>query len=322
MEVKTEQYDVGVIIGRFQVHELHDAHIDLIQTVCDKHEKVIVFLGLSPLMVTRENPLDFESRKQMILEQFPDVNVLYVKDQHDDDVWSKKLDEQIEDLVSPQQTVVLYGGRDSFIPHYSGRYSTAELVPDAYFSGTEIRKSISRKVKASADFRAGVVWAAHSQFPTAYPCVDVAVLDEQTDRLLLARKQHEKEYRLIGGFADPNSPNFEADARREVAEEAGIEISDPKYLGSFRVDDWRYRREVDSIKTLLFVATYTFGRPSPNDDVVEVKWFNIDTLNLNQIVPNHRQMVAAVRAHYGCGGSIVITNEMVSGGSITGNMVN
>jgi bifunctional NMN adenylyltransferase/nudix hydrolase len=53
------------------VPELHDAHKDLIETVCDKHDKVIIFLGLSPLMVTRENPLDFESRKQMILEQFP-----------------------------------------------------------------------------------------------------------------------------------------------------------------------------------------------------------------------------------------------------------
>ena len=71
MQVKTDSYDVGVIVGRFQVPELHPGHIDLIQTVCDAHDKVVIFLGLSPLMVTRENPLDFESRKQMILAKFP-----------------------------------------------------------------------------------------------------------------------------------------------------------------------------------------------------------------------------------------------------------
>jgi bifunctional NMN adenylyltransferase/nudix hydrolase len=71
MRLQEDSYDVGVIVGRFQVPELHDAHKDLIETVCDKHDKVIIFLGLSPLMVTRENPLDFESRKQMILESSP-----------------------------------------------------------------------------------------------------------------------------------------------------------------------------------------------------------------------------------------------------------
>ena len=50
------KYDVGVIIGRFQVPELHQAHLDLIQAACNAHDKVIIFLGLSPLMVTQENP--------------------------------------------------------------------------------------------------------------------------------------------------------------------------------------------------------------------------------------------------------------------------
>ena len=40
--------DVGIIVGRFQVDELHDAHVDLIQYVFDQHPKVIIFLGLSP----------------------------------------------------------------------------------------------------------------------------------------------------------------------------------------------------------------------------------------------------------------------------------
>jgi nicotinamide mononucleotide adenylyltransferase len=156
MQAKHDSYDVGVIVGRFQVPDLHNGHVDLIQTVCDNHDKVIIFLGLSPLMVTPENPLDFEARKQMILEVFPHVNVLYVEDLPSDEAWSKKLDNQIERLTTPRQSVVLYGSRDSFIGHYTGRHATQELVQETYYSGTAIRKDVSRKsVKArSSSWRA------------------------------------------------------------------------------------------------------------------------------------------------------------------------
>jgi len=295
MKLKADAYDVGIVVGRFQVPELHDAHLDLIQTVCDNHDKVIIFLGLAPVMVTRENPLDFEARKQMILEAFPQVNVLYVEDQASDEVWSKKLDNQISRLVHPNQTSVIYGSRDSFIAHYSGKYPVAELVSDTYVSGTEARKRISsRSAKATADFRAGVVWASQAMFPKCYATVDVAIFDEDGERILLARKENETEYRLIGGFSDPGSPSYEADVRREVSEEAHIDITDPKYLCSMLVDDWRYRREVDKITTLLFVAKYRSGRPTPDDDILELKWFDISSLSteLTEIRPEHRELVA------------------------------
>jgi bifunctional NMN adenylyltransferase/nudix hydrolase len=300
MELKQDTYDVGVIVGRFQVPELHDAHKLLIQTVCDRHDKVVVFLGLSQLMVTRENPLDFESRKQMILDEFPDVIVLYAKDNRSDEVWSGKLDEMISDVVTPAQSVVLYGGRDSFIDRYHGRYPTAELEQDVFISGKEIRKNIARKsTKGTPDWRAGVVWAAHSGYPTCYPTVDIAVFNEDESEILLARKPGEKGLRLIGGFADPRSPSYEADARREVQEEAGISITDPEYVGSFTIDDWRYRGEVDSIKTLLFKARLQFGTPTPDDDIDELHWVSVktlrDTRDLGQInptiVPEHIPLI-------------------------------
>lgn len=275
MKHKTEEFDVGVIVGRFQVPELHEAHRALIQAVCDAHDKVVIFLGLSPLMVTRENPLDFESRKQMLLEAFPKVSVLYIKDCVSDTAWSKRLDGMIADVTTPSQSVVLYGGRDSFISHYSGGFDTQELVSEQFFSGSSVRKEIGRRsAKSSADFRAGVVWAALAQFPTAYPTVDVAIFNESRSQILLGRKADETAYRLIGGFATPESESFEEDARREVREETGIEVSYPKYVKSFAVDDWRYRNERSAIKTLLFTATYVSGRPAPADDIVECRWFD------------------------------------------------
>jgi bifunctional NMN adenylyltransferase/nudix hydrolase len=275
MDVKTETYDVGVLVGRFQVPELHDAHRDLINTVLRKHDKVIIILGSSPLWATKTNPLDFQARRQMIRETFPDadIEVLYIKDVHNDDMWSKQLD-------GPGQTAVLYGSRDSFLNHYTGTLPSAELESTVFVSGTEVRKDVARsKARNSSDFRAGIIWATQNRFPTSFPTVDVAVLNNDATKVLLAKKPNETKYRFIGGFADPKRSNsFEEDAIREVQEEAGIKVSGLEYLGSAKIDDWRYRGEDDKIKTLFFVAMHASGTPEPDDDIAELKWFSLQEL--------------------------------------------
>jgi len=286
---------VGVLIGRFQVPKLHDVHKELIQTVTQTHPKTIVFLGLAEIHSTRNNPLDFESRKQMLLSEFPHITVLYIKDCKNDDLWSKHVDKQISDIIGPNDTVLLYGGRDSFINHYTGKFATQELESDRILSGSEIRKEISKKTKESIEFREGVIWSAHNRFPVSYACVDIAILNEDETKILMARKPDEKEYRFVGGFADPNSPSYEADARREVHEEANIEITDPVYLGSILVDDWRYRNEVDKIKTMLFVCKYQFGKPEAKDDICEIRWMLVEDLQKEgfverNLVPEHRRL--------------------------------
>ena len=269
-----EAAEVGVLVGRFHVDELHGGHKSLINRVVRKHEKVILFLGLSPVRVTRNNPLDFESRKQMILANYPNVNVLYIKDVHSDEVWSKNLDQQIRDLVGPLATVVLYGGRESFIDHYTGTYNTEEIIESTFRSGTEVRKKLGAHVKSNPCFRAGVVWAAYNRYPTTFPTVDVAIWNDDKTKLLMARKPNELKYRFIGGFASSDT-SLEASVRREVDEEAHIEITDPEYVGSCPIDDWRYRREVDGIVTTFFQAKLQFGRPMPDDDIEELKWFDV-----------------------------------------------
>lgn len=269
-----EAAEVGVLVGRFQVNELHEGHKALISYVMAKHPKVILFLGLSPVRVTRNNPLDFEARKQMVLNEYPNVNVLYIKDVSSDEVWSKKLDDQIRDLVGPMATVALYGGRESFIDHYTGVYPTEEVQEKEFKSGTSLRQKLGAHVKADPAFRAGVIWAAYNRYPTTYPTIDVAIWNEDHTQLLMARKPRESKYRFIGGFVMPGQ-TLEETCRREVDEEAHISITDPEYIGSFPVDDWRYRREMDGILTSLFQAKHQFGRPTPDDDIEELKWFSI-----------------------------------------------
>ena len=300
MNRKTEPTPaVGALVARFQVHELHPAHKELIEYVCEQHDKVLVVLGLSPIPGTTNNPLDLQARQQLVRDDFPDVEVAYIHDQPEDANWSKKLDEVVGAHLTPSQDAVLYGGRDSFIRHYSGRFPTETLESDVVFSGTVLREEVSRRsTRRTKDFRAGAIWQAFNRFPVSYPTVDVGVFKE--DMLLLVRKHNESLWRLPGGFAEPDSENYEADARREVSEEAGISITDPRYVGSFKIDDWRYRNERDKIKTLLFTADYQFGPLAPQDraEIAEAGWFKfLPTFAGKQITPNHRVLLEALMQH-------------------------
>src|SRR5208337_4934210 len=89
----------GVIVGRFQVHELHDGHLELFRQVKARHNRVIVFVGVAGARGTKHNPLDFETRKRMIQAKFPDFTVLPIADQMTDEMWSRVLDTKIGEVA-------------------------------------------------------------------------------------------------------------------------------------------------------------------------------------------------------------------------------
>ena len=287
--------DVGVIVGRFQVHELTPAHIDLIKTVCDNHKKVIIFLGMPSILGSQNNPLDYEARKQMIEGVFPSVIIMYLKNMKSDHKWSAQLDTKIKDLVGPSQSVMLYGSRDSFIKSYHGKYKTQEMVQETFYSGSEIRKSISLKVINTPEFRAGVIWGSFNQYSKCFCTVDIAIFNEDYTKVLLARKPDETKFRFVGGFSDPKSDSYEADARREVQEETSLEITDLKYIGSFKIQDWRYKNEQDCIKTLFFTSKVMYGRPEANDDICELKWFDISSVKEDDLVDEHHILLNSLK---------------------------
>ncbi|TND09541.1 MAG: ADP-ribose pyrophosphatase [Bacteroidetes bacterium] len=276
--------DIGIIVGRFQVNELHPGHIDLIETVNAKHKRVVIFLGTTPALVTRNNPLDFVARKEMLLKRFPAVSVLSIPDSPSDKDWSIMLDSRIREAC-PVGSVMLYGSRSSFISSYHGHFETTELPDHHNTSGTEVRIELSKEVKSSPDFRAGVIFAAYNQYPKVYPTVDVAITRD--GKFLLGRKANQSKYRFIGGFADPTDDSYEDAARREAMEETGLEIGNITYVGSARIDDWRYRSEQDKIITHLFIAEALFGKAEARDDIAELKWVLSADLDEELFVPEH-----------------------------------
>lgn len=294
MKEKTAKTDVGIIIARMQAHEITEGHKALIDSVLDRHEKVIIFLGLSPLRNTLRNPLDFRSRQKMLNDVYPNIEVYYVDDCPSDELWSSKLDAQISKWTKPGYTATLYGSRDSFISHYCGKNPTCELESEVFISASQVRRQISLSYPHTKDFRAGMIAATANRYPVSYQTVDVAVINDKNE-VLLVMKPNETKWRFPGGFADPRSNSLEEDARREVTEETGVEIEEIQYVGSTIIDDWRYRSEKDKIKTALFKARYVFGRPEGQDDVAKATWFSLDKLKEEDMVREHHVLLTMLK---------------------------
>jgi bifunctional NMN adenylyltransferase/nudix hydrolase len=293
------KYPIGVVIARFQVHELHDGHHYVIKQVTDSHKKTIIFLGVPKFIGTKKNPLDFDTRKKMVQTDYPEAVIVALPDQRDNIKWAKELDKRIRE-VYPHGDVLLYGSRDSFIPYYvnnGGKFQTKELKPLGTFTGTDVRKLISEEVKNSTDFRCGIIYHAYNLYPRVIPTVDIAIYNEDSTKLLLANKYEEDRLRLVGGFMRPDDSSLESSVRRIYLKECGgnSEIGEIQYSLSTQINDWRFRGEEDKVVTTLFTCKYIFGSISPSDDIIELKW--IDVININDkwiednIVDEHKPLI-------------------------------
>lgn len=152
----------GVVVGRFQVAELHAGHLALLGEA-DKNMYLIVVLGHSGNYSERE-PLDYYTRAMMVRERCPTALCAPLLDVPGDDVqWSHNLDQIIGNFVWPREdNIKLYGGVGSFIPHYRGKYPTHTVDAVPGVSGTLQRKAIMGNPLPSKDFRKGVIYG--SQF--------------------------------------------------------------------------------------------------------------------------------------------------------------
>lgn len=301
--METKSYSIGVLVGRFQVHELHDAHHYVIKQVVDNHKKVILFLGVTRTSSTKKNPLDFETRKRMIQKHYPDITIIALPDFGDDKRWSLEMDKRIREIY-PIGDVLMYGGRDSFIPYYKrggGLFDCKELDQYTFVSGTEVRKIVSEQVKESSDFRAGVIYQSYNQYPKVHPSIDLVPFNDDETKILLAKKPNEDGWRFIGGFAIPSDMSYEHTAKRKFMDEAGVcvEVEDIRYVTSLRVDDWRYRSEEDKILTILFKCKYNLGRIEPSQEISELRWFDLKWIRDSwyDLSDNHITGLGMVKEH-------------------------
>ena len=295
--VKVSDYEIGVLICRMQVPELHPVHRELIDSVCENHKKVIIFLAVPIVEQTKRNPLDFASRKAMIQSEYPEIVIIPIRDQRDNKTWSHILDRNIAEPFGNRKAL-LYGGRDSFIPVYHGKYQTVELVGNNnVISGSAIREEVAREVVNSNDFRKGVIYANYGRYPIIMPCADIVVHDASNNTILLGRKPNENQFRFIGGHVEVTDASYEAAAIKELGEEApGVALTGGvdslKYICSGKINDWRHSNETSKIFSTLYLGTKMSGRAEAADDIEEVKWFKLEDITEYEkystlIVPEH-----------------------------------
>ena len=136
----------------------------------------------------------------------------------------------------------------------------------------------------------GFVAYAHSD-PTA--CA--LVLDAE-GRILLARRAiepHRGKWDLPGGFLDEGEHPLDA-LRRELNEEAGLEIEPLDFVGAF-VDRYGDGPDAPLTLNLYWTARIVRGEPQPADDVSELRWFARDELPGEHELA-FRNVVLALRA--------------------------
>lgn len=283
---------VGVIIGRFQVAELHQGHLDYINYVLSKnHDMNIMLLGLAPTKATKRNPLDFDSRRRMIEEMFPGkFTIMYQNDVPDDKDWANSVLKNILPIAG-NRDIVIYGGRDNSLKEFPDNIKIEIYEPNVYLpdNGTEQRISAGKQVKGTKDWRLGCLYATQNRYDSVFPTVDCAIFEDNTyEYMYLAKKEKEKKLRFVGGFADPHKDkSFENTARREATEETDLEVTTPIYIGSTIIDDWRYKAENDKIITSFFVMNRVFGSPKAQDDIAELHKVKVADVREDMFVPEH-----------------------------------
>lgn len=299
--------DTAVLVARFQTYDLHDGHAELLGTVVKGYRKVLVVLG-EPSLRSARNPLDFVTRERMIKQAFPMATVLMLRDEALDTVWSRKLDALVEQF-DPHGSVVMLGGPDSFVAHYTGRFPTVELTSAVGPRGTDYRHTAATEPVPSADFRRGVIYGLTNIYGRVNLTVDVALFQDvvgetkageswtdapRIDRkLLLVRKPDETAWRLPGGFVRPNEDPALA-AARELEEETGVAAASLTLQGAHVVDDWRGADD-QGFLTLLYTGRAPEGAtPRGMDDVAEARYFFVD--RLPEIVLEHVVLLDSVSA--------------------------
>lgn len=290
--------NIGVILARFQSPYLHEGYLNIISSVSEKHSKTVIVLGVSPVLGSRINPLDFSVREKMIKNQYPDMVVLPLDDQPSDTVWSRNLDDLLNTKF-PNSEITLYKTDERFTNTYLGIHKIITLP------GTQPQENpqFNETMMSTEEFRSGIIYAYSRTYLKVYPTVDVAVFRNNKTELLLGKKEVENKWRLPGGFTDPADDSYESAARRELQEECGeIRTNEMTYEGSFRIIDWRYGNEPDKIITSLFSTDFIDGTINASDDIAELKWFSLtslpDMMKKNETSEEHRPLLKALLKKY------------------------
>ena len=292
---------IAVIVGRFQNFKLHAGHKALFKYANDNYDEIIVGLGTAYRKSCKTDPLNVYTRTRLIksevnLATYQKMKFVKLMDNKCDIKWSENLDFICEMSDVLEEGFDFLVGRDSFKPHYHGKYQNnfVEIPEIEGENATKYRENLQSWIRTAhqKSFAIGAIWATQEQYPHVQPTVDIAAIREMDGKhyLLLGRKPSEDGWRLPGGFVDPTDESYAHAAARELGEETNIICGFKRlqYVDSMKLADWRYRKGPDGVMTTLFVApfktntdsgntsdSYIVGSMKAGDDLAECKWVEL-----------------------------------------------
>jgi ADP-ribose pyrophosphatase YjhB (NUDIX family) len=131
----------------------------------------------------------------------------------------------------------------------------------------------------------------HVVYENPVPTVSAVIINNNNETLLAKRAYDPKkgDWDQLGGFLEPDE-DPKAGVKREVKEEAGIEIEIIGFIGIY-TDKYPYNNWVAKTLNIYYLAKHLSGIPKARDDVAEVKWFGKDNLPANIAAKNNRQAI-------------------------------
>lgn len=119
-------------------------------------------------------------------------------------------------------------------------------------------------------------------------------------RILLSRRgiePFEGMWDFPGGFLDEEEHPLEC-VRRELKEEAGVEVEPQEFLGVW-LDKYGGDGSAQTTLNLYWTARIVEGEPEPDDDVAELRWFAPDEIPLEELAfPHTREVLSALRQEH------------------------
>ena len=298
METETNEKVVAIIMS-LQTPVVDDFYKSLVHSVqLDNKDAKLDLIIYTPAVVASKNtPFEYKTVEWMAVCAFDGVfsKIQQIKDCNDHEKWCSDLDALVP------EGAVIYEFDDAILSAHEydklGKREVKILNSGLAAHEQELREKNDSETQ-NLDFRRGMMHAVSIQYDTVFPTVDCVIFQDDTlSKIYMARKPDEKKWRFIGGFADPNDTSYSCAARREAKEETGLDCVCFDWIGSAKIDDWRYRSERNKIITNIFAMKVVGGTPKPDDDIKEIKLVDVNELSFDDVQPEHHVILEKVK-HY------------------------